>query len=775
VKFLTMANLLKIRDGMNRKLSILLTLIILLIPSVLIHSAQDEVITVTLTGDETLRSLAVKYFGEPNDWEVILFYNGFQSTSEVNIGTQLKIPISLYRKFNKTLDSVQELIIQANNEGAGILAKEQLDSGIKAQKEAIELKKKGKLDQAFTKAQEAQHFIQDAIKQTKEKRIKSISAILSERKGKVQSRKQDQSVWFDANQNQELIEKEHVRTLTGSSGEISFLDGSRLNLSQNSLAVIEAMKQDLIKNTSKSSVVVLQGDVLAYLTSQNKKNDVNVSVPGVQTDIRSRNFRTSMDENNVAKFANYDGEIEVQAAGSSVTLKKNEGTSIAPGEKPKEARKLLDPPTVITPEPKTKIFSNILDIKWNKITNAKGYRIQISTKRAFSEMLLDEATDERTTYQWQSKATGVFYLRIASIDKENFTGPFTSPIEFYLDKDVTPPYLLIESPAENESVYKEKIALSGVVEISANLMVNGDTISTGADGKFNQEFKLKPGKNLLNIQAVDPAGNKSEIVRTVYYNADDRLIYLDSKPVVSVNTTEFAVSGSTKPGTEIQINGQSVQLVDYKFNHIVTLQQGENQVIINAKSQKGQTQSSTLTITLDQQPPDVSLEDIPSFTKEASVEIAGKTDEPCRISINKEVIPTEQNQFKFTEKLQEGENVIELIAEDLAGNQNLTEIEIVRDTQKPKVLSVSLVPEQVKGGELVQVKIQARDDGAGLSRNGKFSIGLAAGGQNFSGMLSLGSGGTYLGTLIVPPGIQGKLTVRELVIQDYLGNQADYP
>jgi hypothetical protein len=775
VKFLTMANLLKIRDGMNRKLSILLTLIILLIPSVLIHSAQDEVITVTLTGDETLRSLAVKYFGEPNDWEVILFYNGFQSTSEVNIGTQLKIPISLYRKFNKTLDSVQELIIQANNEGAGILAKEQLDSGIKAQKEAIELKKKGKLDQAFTKAQEAQHFIQDAIKQTKEKRIKSISAILSERKGKVQSRKQDQSVWFDANQNQELIEKEHVRTLTGSSGEISFLDGSRLNLSQNSLAVIEAMKQDLIKNTSKSSVVVLQGDVLAYLTSQNKKNDVNVSVPGVQTDIRSRNFRTSMDENNVAKFANYDGEIEVQAAGSSVTLKKNEGTSIAPGEKPKEARKLLDPPTVITPEPKTKIFSNILDIKWNKITNAKGYRIQISTKRAFSEMLLDEATDERTTYQWQSKATGVFYLRIASIDKENFTGPFTSPIEFYLDKDVTPPYLLIESPAENESVYKEKIALSGVVEISANLMVNGDTISTGADGKFNQEFKLKPGKNLLNIQAVDPAGNKSEIVRTVYYNADDRLIYLDSKPVVSINTTEFAVSGSTKPGTEIQINGQSVQLVDYKFNHIVTLQQGENQVIINAKSQKGQTQSSTLTITLDQQPPDVSLEDIPSFTKEASVEIAGKTDEPCRISINKEVIPTEQNQFKFTEKLQEGENVIELIAEDLAGNQNLTEIEIVRDTQKPKVLSVSLVPEQVKGGELVQVKIQARDDGAGLSRNGKFSIGLAAGGQNFSGMLSLGSGGTYLGTLIVPPGIQGKLTVRELVIQDYLGNQADYP
>ena len=760
---------------MNKPSFLFLLFVIFLMLSVIVGSAQDEVITVTLTSDETLRSLAVKYFGEPNDWEVILFYNGFQSTSEVNIGTQLKIPISLYRKVNKTLDSVQELIIQANNEGAGILAKEQLESAIKGQKEAIELKKKGKLDLALTKAQEAQRSVQNAIQQTKEKRIKSISAILSEKKGKVQSRKQDQLVWFDTNQNQELAEKEHVRTLTSSSGEISFIDGSRLNLSQNSLAVIEAMKQDLIKNTSKSSVVVLQGDVLAYLTSQNKKNDVNVSVPGVQTDIRSRNFRTSRDENNVAKFANYDGEIDVQAAGGSVTLKKNEGTSIAPGEKPNEARKLLDAPNVITPEPKTKIFSDLLEIKWNDVPTAKAYRIQICTERAFSDMLLDEITNERTTYPWKSNETGVFYLRIASIDKQNFTGSFSNPIEFYLGKDKTPPFLMVESPADNESTYQNKIRLNGVVEIAANLMVNSDTISTETDGKFNQEFKLKPGQNILTIRAVDLAGNSTEVIRTVYYNADDQLIYLDNKSAMSVNTTEFAVSGSTKPGTEIRINGQLIQLVDYKFNYIVTLQQGENKISIDAKSQKGQTQSSTLSITLDQQPPVMTLEDIPSFTKEASIEIAGKTDEPCTITVNKEKIAVEQNQFKHVEKLQVGQNIIELMVQDLAGNQNLTEIEIVRDTQKPKIVSVSLLPEQVKGGELVQLKIQAKDDGVGLSRNGKFSVGLSTGGQKFSGMLGLGSGGTYLGTFVVPPGIQGKLTVRELVIQDYLGNQADYP
>ncbi len=141
-------------------------------------TAEDKVVTVTLKSDQTLRSLAIKYFGEPNDWEVILFYNGFKSPGEVNIGTKLKIPVQLYKKINKQLEDAQKLISQANNEGAGILAKDLVESAISAQKEAVGLKKKGQLDLAYKKATESVNSAGNAIQQTKDKRINPSSTII---------------------------------------------------------------------------------------------------------------------------------------------------------------------------------------------------------------------------------------------------------------------------------------------------------------------------------------------------------------------------------------------------------------------------------------------------------------------------------------------------------------------------------------------------------------------------------------------------------------------
>ncbi|MBN2602295.1 MAG: FecR domain-containing protein, partial [Candidatus Marinimicrobia bacterium] len=553
--------------------------------------AADGDVTVTLSGDETLRSLAIKYFGEPNDWEVILFYNGYQSAGEVNIGTALKIPVGLYKKITQQLDDAQQAISQANNEGAGILAKDLVEAAINAQKESVELKKKGQLDLALKRANDAVSSANNAIQQTKDKRVKSISAILSEKKGKVQSRKKDQTIWYDANKDQELNEKEHIRTLSSASGEIAFVDGSKLNLNENSLAVIEAMKQDLVKNTNTSSVVVLQGDIMAYLSGQNTKNQMNVSVPGVETEIRSRSFRASRDENNVTKFANYDGEIDVKAGGAAVTIGKNEGTSIAPGEKPKEARKLLEPPKILSPGQKEKFYTSTVSIQWEKVNTAKGYFLQIAPVRSFSERIVDQNVGTNPGFKWNSNTTGVFYIRVASIDKEDFTGTFSSPVEFYIDKDITPPFLLVNKPTNEETVYQPVITISGDAESEADLLINNDSVIVDKSGKFSHPYTLVPGKNTILIQSIDKAGNISKTERSIYFNADDNLINLDGKTTVITNISEYALSGSTKPGCEISINGQPADLVDYKFNHIVYLKDGVNSVNIHAKSPKGDTQS----------------------------------------------------------------------------------------------------------------------------------------------------------------------------------------
>lgn len=737
--------------------------------------AADEVVTVVLKSDETLRSLAVKYFGEPNDWEVILFYNGYKSAGEVNIGASLKIPIGLYKKLVAKLAEVQQVITQANSEGAGILARELIEAATLAQKEAIELKKRGKLDSAFEKVLTAASSANEAIRQTKVKRIQAISAILSEKKGKVQSRKKDQTIWYDANKDQELIEKEHIRTMSGAAGEISFIDGSKLNLSENSLAVIEAMKQDLVKNTNTSSVVVLQGDIMAYLSSQSKKNQVNVSAPGVETDIRSRSFRASRDANNVTKFANYDGEIDVKAAGAQVTIHKNEGTSIAPGQKPKGVRKLPDPPKITTPTLRQKFFTEQVLLKWEAVPEAQAYHLQIANARSFSDRIVDRNVRGKSEFQWHAAGTGVFYVRAASIDRENFTGAFSNVVEFYVDRDVTPPFLLVDKPDNNVSVFQPLITVSGDAEYGAALFVGKDSVVIAENGQFSHQYRLTPGENRLLIRAVDQAGNKSRTERIVHYNADDNLIHLNSEKTIVTNRAEYAIMGSTKPGSAIRIDGQAVNLAGNHFNHIVYLKEGVNSATILATSAKGDTQSVTLTLTLDQSVPEIELGDIPSFTREASIEIEGTVSEESRVLLNKEEFPVTNFQFNAGLSLAEGENLVELVAEDVAGNQTMIEIEIFRDTEKPKIIRTVLAPENVKGGELIQISVAARDEGVGLARNGKYNLGIGGGGQSFSGILSLSSGNNYTGTLMIPPGVQGKLIINELVIQDYLGNQADYP
>ena len=65
-----------------------------------------------------------------------------------------------------------------------------------------------------------------ALEIAKKKKIRSVSAVLSEKQGSVQSRKTKQLLWIESLINQELEEREHVRTLDRSMGKILFIDGN---------------------------------------------------------------------------------------------------------------------------------------------------------------------------------------------------------------------------------------------------------------------------------------------------------------------------------------------------------------------------------------------------------------------------------------------------------------------------------------------------------------------------------------------------------------------
>ena len=739
------------------------------------YGQGKPIVTVTYDENITLRTLAKDYLGEPNDWELIMYYNGYGNLNDIPLGATIKIPVKDYKDLSERLEESKNLLAQATNEGAGILAKDLLQQAADKQREALSLKKSGKLIEAIVATRKSIDQAKQAMTETQQKRLQTVTAILSEKRGKVQSKAEVEVVWKDADKNQELQEKERIRTLSNSNGELSFVDGSKLNLGENSLAVIENMKQDVIKNSNTSSVVVLQGDIMAYLASQSQKNQVKVSAPGVETDIRSRKFRTSRDENEVTKFANYEGEIDVKAAGSTVTIKENEGTTIESGKKPEAAVKLLDAPEILSPVPKQKMFSKAVSLEWKPVPGAASYVIELSDSRAFSSIIDRKNISNAAKMIWKASNTGVFYLQIASIDGKNNVGPFSKSVEFYVEEDNVPPYLMVENPEETATVFEEVLEVRGTVEKSAQLTIDGAPVKTDETGKFRHPLSLRPGAQTIVLIAKDEAGNVTEIKRSVIYSQEDKLIYLGIPTEISINTREFSLTGKVKTLTKLKIQGQAADISENSFNQLLTLREGTNTITLEAENQ-GKKEAVTLKIIADLTAPEIILDDVSSNTNQKGLTLTGSLSEAAKLRVSGSEVVVEQNRFSYPVILNEGANVFVLTAEDGVGNQTKTEVKITRDSEAPQVASYAFSKNKTTGGELIQLSVKVTDRGVGLARNANYRIEVVPGGGELSGVLGLtAQRDGYSGNILIPPGFSGEIRLKQIEVSDYLGNKAQYP
>ncbi len=731
---------------------------------------QDNV-EVIFTQDVSLRSLAEKYLGNPNEWEVILYYNGFQHLADLQPDTRLTIPAGLFNRSMKYLQQAAETARLANMEGAGVLAKESIDTSTRLQTRAMDLKKQGKLEEAQKAALEALQWAEKALFEAKEKKIQSVSAVLAQKEGTVQNRKPQQPVWIDAIINQEFIEQERVRTLSASRAGILFIDESRIYLNENSLAVIGEMKENVIKRTFKAGVVVLQGDVLAHLSSLSGQKNFSITAPGIETHVRSKKFRTTRDTRQVTRIANYDGEIDVEVSKYTVTIQKDEGTKIEYGKIPEAARKLLPPPVMIVPLAHQIFFTATIRFEWEKLAGARFYTLEISAERDFFTVL-KRLRLNKTFYEWQAPRKGLYYYRLYTIDTENFSGPFSDPVDFYIDLDESPPYLTVFSPAEGEVILSREAVVQGTVEKNTTLTINTVAVESDERGMFKHPIGLEPGEQIITVTATDPAGNRTSIQRNVICNLEEQLIALDMPNHMTLNMSQVTLKGTIKPLTRIEINAEPVDLPP-RFAHIVTLPEGDHTITIKAISPQGNIQTLPVMITVDLTAPEISPDDVPAYTRQPELSLSGQVSEAVTLTVNGGVVPVKEMRFDFPAALKEGENIFALAVADTAGNTSTKKIRILRDTTPPEIGRYRFSSPRVKGGDIISCQISARDSGVGLARTGSFTISIAPGNTVFHGILTLNRRKEiFEGSIFVPPEIQGTVEMKHLQIQDRLGNEA---
>lgn len=291
-------------------------------------------------------------------------------------------------------------------------------------------------------------------------------------------------------------------------------------------------------------------------------------------------------------------------------------------------------------------------------------------------------------------SSGDYWLFVIAVDKgKRFAYQF---LRFTIDK--IPPEFISLNPSQDLSTNEPQLTITGEVKGADGLRINNFEVSL-QEGKFAYTLNLQVGANPIKIIAYDKAGNITERSFTVNYISDN------SPPIITVkspldssylNTPKISVSGIVEDQSEIlyvRVNGIPAKLTGSEFLlPELLLYEGLNKIIIESEDSFGNKSSISISVILDTTLPSLQLisPEPNSYIKEKSVLVKGTVSDeyPVRVKINGIDVQAQNSFFESTLELQEGKNEINIVAEDLAGNQSTLILTITVDTIPP-VINVS--------------------------------------------------------------------------------------
>lgn len=240
--------------------------------------------------------------------------------------------------------------------------------------------------------------------------------------------------------------------------------------------------------------------------------------------------------------------------------------------------------------------------------------------------------------------------------------------------DTVPPMLRLANLDEVSRVRDANLTIEGLTDSDAVVQLPNDAtvIPVNADGRFNIKQQLLEGANVIEVSATDPAGNVSSLSREV--------ILVTQPPEVTIasplngewtNESLIDVAGTVPPGTTLKVNGQEALVAEGGlFEREVILQEGENILRIEATDDVGNVTSQELIIRRKTTPPNLSVNvDEGETFQQAEVQIIGKTEPGTQVLVGGQTVAVSSlGEFQTTVSLLNGDNLLDVVAQDQAGN-----------------------------------------------------------------------------------------------------------
>jgi hypothetical protein len=339
--------------------------------------------------------------------------------------------------------------------------------------------------------------------------------------GGVEFRRGEQGEWETARSRDVLHSGDFVKTASGGSAEIVFLDGTLYTVRPNTLFLVTRTRNP-IGAGSEQAISMEYGWV-----------DLNTAQRGGRVSTPSADARVSRDSEAAvsfdrmtatARFSAFSGEVEVTSKGG-VTRK------IGPLEEIRQRGDLLTDPRALPQapailEPAAHVEANLephrrLALAWQPVANATHYALQVSRTRLFVDNLVDVDSRAKTEATLELRGEGTFQWRVAAISRDGMQGPWTDPrtirvvagLESGERGDKTPPQIEIDQV----QAYGNLFIVSGRTEPGATLRINGEAATVGQGGVFTKTLQVsREGWSVLEVVAADTSGNVATLRQRIF-------------------------------------------------------------------------------------------------------------------------------------------------------------------------------------------------------------------------------------------------------------------
>lgn len=246
--------------------------------------------------------------------------------------------------------------------------------------------------------------------------------------------------------------------------------------------------------------------------------------------------------------------------------------------------------------------------------------------------------------------------------------------------DSVPPIIEIYDFLNGSVVRYSNITIHGKTEDNATVTISNITYKCNETGLFHINISLYEGVNDVLVKAQDEAGNINDTIICIVVDTIPPELIIDSpKNKTITNRGYINIIGTLINGTEIVIGGKAYTVKNERFNISIPLEEGENAIEILGRDVAGNWVKKIVYVLLDTIPPDIEIfyPAHGSQIYDEKIEIIGRSEPYAKIYVrDKETICDENGNFILRISLNDGLNILQVRAEDSAGNSNIKTISV---------------------------------------------------------------------------------------------------